>query len=445
MVPSRYTLLVVLAAALALFIASTTQAAPRLLSRHKGQTTLKLSGNTRLTLSRGCVQLPVGQGRPWKVRTGQEAQIVSDTKASLGLRNGALNIKSVGLQSQLRGATIENPMEVLRGLVHGTPKRTLMGLARRGVNKLADGKLSYTPSSFTLQRHAGGSGEVEVGLGGKLHVGSNTNREHRWSDTYTKDAASRWIRSTFQGSSSSRAQLVSILGQLAPAERTMVAGLVDAQLQGKAEASASLRAGQHRLPGGACTIKIADGAKATLRLELTGRTAGAKVRLTSASATVGLNKPVVVERPLAALHALKRGGRGTGLGRALRGAMDRMLNVSVDSLQLQRHGGKAATKVRLKGTLKLFNRFSLKLDRQVSMKDAQLGSSFKPADLSGLLSSSDSRVDLSLQPAGGASMLKLQTTPSLRFNQGAVTFTAPAKIQTPNIRGTYTIEGAHQF
>jgi hypothetical protein len=441
MVPSRYTLTAVLAFVVALFVASMVQGAPRLLSRHKGQTTLKLSGSTRLTLSQGCFQIPVGQGKPWKVRAQQGAQITSDTKASLRINNGKATLGSAGLRSQLRGATIENPMEVLRGLVHGTPKRTLTGLVRRGVNQLADGKLSYTPQSFTLQRRAGGAGEVEVGLGGKLHVGSSINRSHRWSDTYTKDAARSWIRSTFQGSSSSRAQLLSILGVLAPAERGVVAGLVDGQL----EASASLKAGQHRLPGGACTIKIDDGAKATLRLELTGRTSSGKLQLKSASATVGLSKPVVVARPLEALHALKRGGRGTGLGRTLRGAMDRMLNVSVDSLQLQRRGGKAATKVRVKGTLKLFNRFSIKLDRQVSMKDAQLGSSFKPADLTGLLRSSDARVNLKLKSAGGDPLLKLQTSPSLRFDQGAVTFTAPAEIQTPNIRGNYTIEGTHQF
>lgn len=440
MVPSRYALHAVMALVLTLLVASIGRAAPRLLSRHKGQTTLTLSGNTRLTLSQGCFQLPVGQGRPWKVRTQQGAQISSDTRASLRVNNGKVTLGSAGLRSQLRNATVENPMEVLRSLVHGTPKRTLVGLARRGINKLADGKLSYTPQSFTLERHAGGSGEVEVGLGGKLHVGSSINRSHRWSDTYTKDAARSWIRSTFQGSSSSRAQLLSILGLLAPAERAAVTGLVDGQLKG----TATLRAGQHRLPGGACTIKIDDGAKATLRLELTGRSSSGKLQLNSASATVGLSKPVQVERPLAALHALRRGGRGTGLGRALRGAMDRMLNVSVDSLQLQRQGGKAATKVRLKGTLRLFNRFSLKLDRQVSMKDAKLGSSFNPADLSRLLSASDAQVNLKLQ-SGGNPLLKLQTSPALRFHQGSVSFTAPAEIQTPNIRGTYTIEGSHKF
>ena len=56
---------------------SVALAAPRLLAHHKGRTTLKLSGNTRLTLSQGCLSLPVGQGRAWKVRTRAGAQIAS--------------------------------------------------------------------------------------------------------------------------------------------------------------------------------------------------------------------------------------------------------------------------------------------------------------------------------------------------------------------------------
>jgi hypothetical protein len=396
----------------------------------------------RLTLSQGCHQFRVGQGRPWRVEAGQTGagppEIVSSTTAHLSIRDGQVTTHSAGLRSQLRGAVIENPMEVVRGLVHGAPRQSLAGLMWRGVNHLSGDNVRYTPKTFTLER---GEGRVAVGLKGSLSVGG-LEKAHRWSETYNLDEARRWIRRTFQGPRATKAQLLSILEQLAPKERGLVTGLVEAQLSAKADASAALRAGQHRLPGGSCTIQINTGTQANLRIEMTGSTSRGKARLASATTTIGLSKPVQVSQPLGMLHALQ-GRRGTGVGRAVRRAVDRMLNFSVKSLQLERRGG-ARTRVRLKGRLKLFNCFSLGLSRCVTIKDANLPS-LKPAELGGMLSSAKAKLNLELKPAGSRDRLQLETRPSLRFEPGGVSFTAPTEVRTPNVHGSYAVEGSHAF
>jgi hypothetical protein len=421
-------------------------AAPRWLSRHRGTTTVRLSGETRLTLSKGCHQLPVGEGQAWRVRLQQDAHLVTRTAARLQLRDGKVKVEDASLRTRLSGATLENPMAVVRGLVKGAPSTGLRGVIGRQVRRLADGQLGYTPKLYTLEQASANPDRLQVGLEGTLHVGSSIDRPHRWAETYSRDQARRWVSRTFGGSGDTRAQLAAILDRLAPAERKLVVGAVNAQLEATGTATASLRAGQHTLPPG-CRIQISDGTRASVRLELRGSTSAGKLQLQTATANVELSKPVAVSRPLSALHALKGRGPGKGpfarLGRAFRGAVDRVASVEVTGLELQRAGDARKTNVRLSGTLSLFNRWRLKLQRSVSLKDGNLGAGAAPV-MTGLLGAAEGRLDAKLH--AGDTSLTLTTTPTLTFGErGSVQLTAPAELRTPNMRGSYTVEGTHRL
>lgn len=421
-------------------------AAPRWLSKHRGTTTIRLSGETRLTLSGGCHQLPVGEGQAWRVRLQRDAHFATRTAARLQVRDGKLTVEDASLRTRLDGATIENPMAVVRGLVKGAPSEGLRGFIGRQVRRLADGQLSYTPRLYTLEQSSAKPDRLQVGLEGTLHVGGSIDRPHRWGETYTRDQARRWVARTFRGPGGSRAQLAAILDRLAPAERKLMVGAVNAQLEATGEATASLRAGQHTLPPG-CRIQIEDGTRASVRLELRGSTSRGKLRLATATADVELSKPVVVSRPMSALHALKGRTPGPGpfarLGRALRGAVDRVASVEVTGLELQRAGDAGKTSVRLTGTLSLFNRWRMKLRRSVSLEDAKLGVGAAPV-MTGLLGAAEARLEARLR-AGDAS-LTLTTTPTLTFGEGGrVQLTAPAQLRTPNLTGSFAVEGTHQL
>ena len=328
-------------------------------------------GTTHLELTRGTTtfwprsgrhQVEVGHGRPWQLafRRGKQDRsrpvVKTETTARVEIRNGQPTLQSAGLKSTFTGCSVDNPVEIGRGIALGRlgrGDRDPAGATPLGgrTSDLVDSRVRYVPSTFKASYTRGAptvttwwTGRTDVNVGRRVGVPSVGGGLCPPKLVLPLARIARWW--ALPGREEIGRQGGAAVGKLAPELSALWGKRLSFKL-GKLDgakhcAVGTLRPGTYRMfPGDpksrfphAFRFRVPEPPKgkegddkARLHLEVkgavaTGKAAGSRdggsvrlldradVSVSSVKVGVTFDRPVLVDHPLSTLQAFKAALRG---------------------------------------------------------------------------------------------------------------------------------------
>lgn len=429
-------------------------------AHHRGTSDVRLSGDISVRLSRGCHTVQLGNGAPLQLDVGGRARSTTHLEARAVLRDGQLQPRQATTKSELSGVAVANPTEAAHGILFGASGGGLKARILRRIRRGVDGRVSFAPSKMEAQLESGGG--VRTGISGTVDAGRLGSYPVGLQHSLSRPEVRRWLAKRFPGGFDARTerQLLDAVGKLAPAERALLTGLVDAEISANGKATAQLRAGRHQLKIGqaeGCVIEIARGGKAEVELSVGAKTSADSITAGRARVDLAFEQPVTVRDPLNALPAGRTAesdeGRGLKgkLGGWLRRLGNRVVTVSLRRIGLERDPAATGTRVTVAGSARVLGLFNVPLERTVTVSDQQVLQSIgRPSEtvarLAEMIGSAEGDFTAKLAPrADGAdgAELSARVRPVLTVEDGTFDLQSPVDIETPSLEGTLQTHVRH--